>query len=46
MAQPVDVEVGNKVVAPVEREKDEAIVRTMARYFNILLDDEILMEER
>jgi hypothetical protein len=28
MAQPVDVEVGNKVAAPVEREKDEGTIRT------------------
>jgi hypothetical protein len=32
MAQPVDVEVGSKVLAPVEREKDEGTIRT-TRYF-------------
>jgi hypothetical protein len=36
MAQPVDVEFGNKVVTPVEREKDEGTIQTMARYFTFL----------
>lgn len=33
MAQPVDVEVGNKVIAPVDREKDNETIATITRYF-------------
>jgi hypothetical protein len=44
MAQPVDVEIGNKVVAPADREKDNGIVQTTSRYLIPIRVSERLME--